>query len=326
MTTILVSIAIAVVGLFLSALYSGLETGMYTINRIRLDVRAAAHMPSAVRLKSLIDKPTRMLAVLLVCNNIANYLASYGTARLLDQTSLGPWSSILVNSVCLIPILFIFGEVLPKDLFRAHTDSWTYGCSPALGWADFLLRWTGVVAFVSFIGNLARGVLGTESDIEPSPRRRFGLLFKEGLGTGAISDEQTTLADRVLTMRSLTVASEMVPWSRVLCVSLDATPEQRNSALRNSSHSRFPVVDENGTVEGALPAISALLESNRQTNELMRPVLFLPETMQVGRAISEVRESGLAMAIVTSSSSKKPVGIVTLKDLVEPLVGELAAW
>ena len=326
MTSIMIAVAIIVVGLVLSALYSGLETGLYTINRIRLDVRAAANSPSAIRLKAIIDKPTRMLAVLLVCNNLANYLASYGTARLLDQTTLGPWLSIVVNAVCLIPILFIFGEVLPKDLFRVHTDSWTYGCSPAIRWADCLFRWTGVVPGVACIGSVAQRVLGTEADIEPSPRRRFGLLFKEGLGTGAISDEQTTLADRVLAMRSLSVASEMVPWSQVSCVSLDASPSQRNAVLKNSTHTRFPVVDHTGAVRGVLPAISALLQGDSHTDELMQSVHYLPATMPVSQAIREVRESGMAMAIVRASNQTQPIGIVTLKDLVEPLVGELAVW
>ena len=326
MTIIIVALFILIVGLLLSALYSGLETGLYTLNRIRLDVRAAAKTKSALRIKLLIDKPTRMLAVLLVCNNIANYLASYGTAMLLDQTSFGPWLSIIINALCLIPILFIFGEVLPKDLFRAHTDSWTYIYSPALSWADVLFRITGIIPAISFIGSMAQKSLGTESDIEPSPRRRFGLLFKEGLGTGAISDEQTTLADRVLTMRSLTVASEMVPWARVSCINIDTLPPQRNASLKNSTYTRFPVIDKNGQVQGVLPVLSALLERNQPTTNIMQPVQFIDATMSVGRAISQVRESGQAMAVVTSPRSSKPIGIVTLKDLVEPLVGELAAW
>jgi putative hemolysin len=326
MTIIIVAFFILIIGLLLSALYSGLETGLYTLNRIRLDVRAAAKTKSALRIKLLIDKPTRMLAVLLVCNNIANYLASYGTAMLLDQTSFGPWLSIIINALCLIPILFIFGEVLPKDLFRAHTDSWTYIYSPALSWADVLFRITGIIPAISFIGSMAQKSLGTESDIEPSPRRRFGLLFKEGLGTGAISDEQTTLADRVLTMRSLTVASEMVPWARVSCINIDTLPPQRNASLKNSTYTRFPVIDKNGQVQGVLPVLSALLERNQPTTNIMQPVQFIDATMSVGRAISQVRESGQAMAVVTSPQSSKPIGIVTLKDLVEPLVGELAAW
>ena len=326
MTLLIVAISITLVGVLLSALYSGLETGLYTINRIRLDVRAAANIPSALRLKFFVDNPTRMLAVLLVCNNIANYLATYGTAVLLDQTSLGPWLSIVVNAVCLIPILFIFGEVLPKDLFRAHTDTWTYRYSNTLRWADVFFRWTGIVPVISFIGTVAQKILGTESDIEPSPRRRFGLLFKEGLGTGVISDEQTSLTDRVLTMRSLTVANEMVPWSRVSSINLNTPPEQRNEALKNSPHTRFPVVDEAGKVQGVLPIIGALLNRSQTTGELMQPVQSIPATMPVGRAISQVRESGLTMAIVISPNSAKPIGIVTLKDLIEPLVGELAAW
>ena len=326
MTTLLVAIVIILAGVLLSALYSGLETGLYTINRIRLDVRAAANVPSALRLKAFIDKPTRMLAVLLVCNNIANYLATYGTAIVLDQTSLNPWASIGINAICLIPILFIFGEVLPKDLFRSHTDSWTYTYSSPLKWADSLFRWTGIVPAISLIGNIAQKVLGTESDIEPSPRRRFGLLFKEGLGTGIISNEQITLADRVLAMRSLTVASEMVPWSRVSCININTTPSRRTAALKNSPHTRFPVVDDAGKVQGVLPIIDSLLNRSQSTSELMQPIQSIQATMSVGRAIAQVRESRQAMAIVTSTNSENPIGIVTLKDLVEPLVGELAAW
>ena len=119
MTPLLLGIGILIVGLFLSALYSGLETGLYTINRIRLDVRAAAKVPSAIRVKTLIDNPTRMLAVLLVCNNIANYLASYGTARLLDQTSLGPFLSITLNAVCLISYFIHFWRSITKGFVQS---------------------------------------------------------------------------------------------------------------------------------------------------------------------------------------------------------------
>ncbi|HIN09863.1 MAG TPA: DUF21 domain-containing protein, partial [Phycisphaerales bacterium] len=209
MTGVYIAIAITFIGVLMSALYSGLETGLYTINRIRLDVRASTGWASAKRIRLMIDHPTRMLAVLLVCNNVANFLASYGAARVLNATSLSPWMAILINTIIMVPILFIFGEVLPKDLFRTHTDTLTYRWSTTLSLTDKLLWWTGIVPLVSTIGKLASFVLGTESSIEPSPRRRFGLLFKEGLGGGVLSDEQITLADRVLAMRSLTVKGEM---------------------------------------------------------------------------------------------------------------------
>ncbi|MDP7004624.1 MAG: CNNM domain-containing protein [Phycisphaerales bacterium] len=325
MPDLYIAIGVAVLGLLLSALYSGLETGIYTINQIRLDVRATSKLSSAVRLLRLVDNPTRILAVLLVCNNIANYLASYGAARILEETSLGPWMAILVNAAVMIPLLFIFGEVLPKDLFRTHSDSWTYRFGVALSISDKLLWWTGVVPLVSCLGQLARKILGTESSIEPSPRRRFGLLFKEGLEGGVLSDEQITLADRVLGMRSLTVRSEMVPWQRVSCIGLTTSTALRSLSLSNANHTRLPVINENGNVCGVLPVISALLNPEKQTSELINKPMFIEADTPVREALHKLRISNKSIAIVTSNSNK-PIGVVTLKDLVEPIVGELGAW
>ncbi len=325
MTDLYIAIGITVLGLMLSALYSGLETGLYTINQIRLNVRATSKSKAALRLRNLINNPTRMLAILLVCNNIANYLASYGAARVLEETSLGPWMAILVNATVMIPLLFIFGEVLPKDLFRIHTDSWTYRFSTPLSFSDKVLWWTGIVPLVSGIGHVARKVLGSESSIEPSSRRSFGLLFKEGLEGGVLSDEQVTLADRVLAMQSLTVQSEMVPWSRVSCIGASLPLQSRSVALNSTTHTRIPVVSSGGKIEGILPVLSVFLEPEAPTTKLLVEPLFLSPETKVQDALQLLRKSGKEMAIV-SMDGELPRGIVTLKDLVEPIVGELGAW
>lgn len=325
MTGFYFAIGITVIGLLLSALYSGLETGLYTINQIRLDVRASSKLKSALRLRKIISHPARMLAVLLVCNNVANYLASYGAARMLEETAFGPWMSILINAVVMIPVLFIFGEILPKDLFRTHTDRWTYRWSSSLEISDKVLWWTGVVPLVSGIGFLAQKILGTESSIEPSPRRRFGLLFKEGLEGGVLSNEQITLADRVLSMQSLTLRSEMVPWTRVTCLGIHIPTHRRTIALRETSHTRIPVVNSKGKVLGILPILHVLLKPEATTEELLVEPLCLTPNTKAKDALHQLRKSGKAMAIV-SEDGTKPLGIVTLKDLVEPIVGELEAW
>ena len=325
MTEMYIAIGITLLGILLSALYSGLETGLYTVNKIRLDVRALSGVTSAKRLFAIINRPARMLAVLLVCNNVANYLASYGAARLLEETTLGPWMAIIVNAMVMIPILFIFGEVLPKDLFRSHTDTWTYKWSATLFWTDKILWWSGIVPIVAAVGKIARFFLGDEGAIEPSPRRRFGLLFKEGLEGGVLSAEQTTLADRVLAMRTLTVRSEMVPWSRVQCIGENISTNRRSSAIGPTIHTRLPVVDGQGFVVGVLPVLSALLTPQETTTNLLKTPIFITADTPVRDALHDLRKSGVSMAIVTTQN-KKPIGIVTLKDLVEPIVGELAAW
>ena len=325
MTEFYIAVGVTLLGIGLSAIYSGLETGLYTLNKIRLDVRASGGMKNARRLHAILDQPTRMLAVLLVCNNIGNYVASYGVARMLEETTLGPWVSILVNTVVMIPILFIFGEILPKDLFRTNTDSWTYRWSAPLSWSDKVLWWTGIVPLLSMVGKFANYILGSEQTVEPSPRRRFGMLFKEGLEGGILSNEQITLADRVLSMKTLTVRSEMVPWTRVQCVGANISSARRSSAISNTAYTRIPVVGASGKVIGILPVISALLSPKEEITSLIKtPVYFSPDT-PVSDALHKLRKTGRSMSIVVSNESK-PIGIVTLKDLVEPIVGELAAW
>jgi CBS domain containing-hemolysin-like protein len=78
-------------------------------------------------------------------------------------------------------------------------------------------------------------------------------------------------------------------------------------------------------VEGILPVLSALLEPNNPTEELIIEPLYVTPKTKVQDALHQLRKSGKVMAIV-SLDGEKPLGIVTLKDLVEPIVGELAAW
>ena len=158
MNDIYIAIAVTLLGLVLSALYSGLETGLYTINKIRLDVRASDGLASAKRLLTLVNQPTRMLAVLLVCNNVASYVASYGVASLLEKTELGPWTVIIVNALVLIPILFIFGYT--ADIFSDRTptqfelneldelDHHVTGQQLCIGLRDFAISRFGLLAQV----------------------------------------------------------------------------------------------------------------------------------------------------------------------------------
>ena len=126
-------------------------------------------------------------------------------------------------------------------------------------------------------------------------------------------------------MQSLTVQSEMVPWTRVARIGKDMPLNRRLVALSETSHTRIPVVNAKGAVEGILPVLSVLLEPNTPTEELIVEPIYFSPTMRVQDALHQLRKSGKSMAIV-SGDGVRPKGIVTLKDLVEPIVGELSAW
>jgi len=122
----------------------------------------------------------------------------------------------------------------------------------------------------------------------------------------------------------------MIPWSGVATVSIDDPLATRLAWIAARHHTRFPVLDPSGQPVGVLSMIDALLEPKQPTEKLLQPAFECPADMSVPEALSKMRTQHQALAIVTEISpedgTKRPVGIVTLKDLVEPLTGELLAW
>ena len=303
-----------------SALYSGMETGLYTLSRVRLDVRASENDRRARSLQRLVSRPTLMLAVLLLANNICNYLGSYGIAGMLDASGFTPGESVVINAIILVPLLFVFGEVLPKDLFRQNTDRWSYSCAGLIEGTRRILTWTGLAPLVAAVGSkLGHG----DSTIVPA-RQRMADLLREGMSIGVLSESQTELVDRALLLRDRPVINEMIPWDDVQTIPELADASTRSKMAARQSHTRLPVVDEEGHVTGVISIIDLLLNPDHSVaDQLQRPVV-IATTLTVQEAMAHLRDHQASMAIIQDGD--EPRGIVTMKDLVEVLIGELTAW
>ena len=322
---ILVPVALVPVALFVSGIFSGMETGVYTLNRVRLTVRAGGGDRSAVRLRRELGHQDRTLSTLLIGTNAASYLASYALARLLHGMALSDWTLIAVEVVVFTPLLFVFAETLPKDLFRTHADNWMYPLSRLLVAAKWTFRLCGLLPIVQYAASLVARLVGASSSDAVSARQRMSHLIKEGFGTGVLSESQTTLVDLALAMRDRTIENEMIPWNRVATVHRLAERPQRETLIRRRNFTRMPVVDDLGRVVGILSSLDALLEPEQSTSELMIEVLTFDGRTPVREALKTLRKARRKMAVVVSADGR-PRGLVTLKDLVEPITGELGAW
>ena len=313
-------------GVLLSALCAGLETGVYTINRVRLAVRSGAKERAALRLKAELDHPERVLIVLLVLNNIANYLGSLGIAGILALNEIGPWAAIGINGVILVPILFVLAETLPKDLFRTFTDHWTYHFAWFIRTTRIILTLTGVLPLVRGIVMMFTRFLGGDPARTRSARQRVLSLVQEGAGSGVLSSTQVDLVDRALLLHECRVLQEMIRWRQVRTIPLLSDRATRESILRSCDFARLPVVDRRGRVAGILLSMDAGLYPERSTRELIRPALTLDPGLPALEAIRRMRAERAQLAIVQLSGGTTPLGVVAIKDLVEPLIGEVHDW
>ncbi len=318
------SIAIAAGGVVASALCSGLETGLYVVSRVRLAVRAGRGERRAVRLERELERPDRLLATLLIANNAANYAGSLGVAAVIETFVTPIWAIVVLNTLVVVPILFVLGETIPKDLFRTRADHWTPRFAPGLTVARSILTVIGLVPLFAAMSRFVRWLVGERSEDSGSPRARVTRFIRESHASGSLSEAQLDLADRAMAMRRRTVSGEMTPWRQVATVSLDECPVDGRSLARRTLRSRLPVVD-GGRVVGLVEVQALLLNGGDLAAATESDVPRFAPTTPAFAALESLRRQRRPVGIVEDSFGR-PLGMVTLKDLVEPLLGDLRAW
>lgn len=319
---------VMLLGFFGSALFSGMETGAYRLNRVRLYVQASQGRSSAKSLERIVAKPSSLIGTLLVGNNLCNYAGTAGLGVILAAMEMPVWQAVLINTVLVTLVLFIFGETLPKDLFAAHCDRLMYPLAKLLVFLRALFTWTGVLPIVVAISELAIRLVGKAEGGALTPRKRVEQMVREGAGVGLISSEQTALAQRALSLSKRRVLAECTPWANVLTIRENLDRAALCKLVERTPRSRLPVVDARGKILGVVDTIDALMVDDTDklpVRAAMKPAVYLVSSTTVREALSQMQREHIGLAIVRRPEGK-PAGVVTVKDLVEPLTGEIANW
>ena len=312
-----------------SALYSGLETGAYSLNRIRLQIFSHERDGRALSLKAQVDDSTTLLSTLLIGNNVTNYLCTASLAVILQSYALERWQTILLNTLIVTPVLFVFGETLPKDLFSAHADRLMYRLTPVLVGSRRLFTAVGLVPLIRGFTFVVMRLIGQPSRMGAfHPRRQVESLMREGVGYGLLTDDQSAIVQRVLTLSQRTVKDEMTPWKQVVKIKAGDSSAKLWALANRSSHAPSPVVDDKGRVVGVLNIMDALVcerDATPGVDALMQPAVTAAADAAIRPTMEKLRQERAQLAVVVDASGR-PAGIVTVKDLVEPITGELASW
>lgn len=307
-----------------SALCSGLEVGTYAVNRVRLAVRSARTPPDegAQLLRAELEKPARVLVALLIANNIVNAIAAEAAAGLLNSSGYSTLAIAIINTLVLGPLLFVLGDALPKEIFRVDADRLTPALARVLRLLRVLLTVTLVLPLVQWFAHVLEKLLKLPADASTSARERVAQLLKEGAGAGVLSESQTTLLDRALAFRDVRVADELVPWASVLVIPASADRARMLELTAGSEHAHFPVVDRTGRVQGVIRHLDLYAQTKKPVADLVTPALRLRPETPARDALAALHRAKARIAIVEDASGRA-VGIVTPKDLIEPLTGEL---
>jgi len=302
--------------LFISCMFSGIEAGILSVNRIRLRHRAKMGEAAAVKLYRLLENPERVLVTVLCVTNFMSVVAFLlGTQVLVMKFGANAW---WLSPLIALPVYVLGIELLPKSFFRRFPYRLLTPFVELLRFADTCL--TPLIA----LGRLmARPFLPNP---EKAPRKLFAAredfkyLTIESEREGAITTFERQMIHQVVDFRSVIVRDVMLPIERVISVHAGATIEEVLFLSHKHDIDRFPVAARNGELIGLVNVLELLLDRTGRGNisQHQRRLLTVAPTESAYNAIRKLRAARTTLAAVVENG--QPVGIVSSEELVARLV------
>ena len=314
----------------LSAFFSGSETGFYRLSRFRLRLGVEEHRPFYDKLFSLVRDGQATIMSILIGNNLVSYgLTSLVTVLLFRRLGDQHLSEIYAT-VILSPVLFVFGEMIPKVLFY-HWADWLM---PRLAW----LLWgvhqafslTGIVAALGWVSDRLSSLLGlgthTAAAVDATQRHQVFQIIHETREEGLLSEVQRNMIARLLQIPNVSVHTVMTPYRDVEKVSVNSNRRKLLGHLAAAWHTRQIVCGADDSVLGYILMYEVLAGEDdfEDLRPFIWPLVTLEPTCSAIEAMNTLCRKREKIALVKTLHSKQPLGIVTLTDLVEELTGELA--
>lgn len=331
MTLLMLLLAGVLLGVALSGVVSAVETGSYVLNRVKLRVLSEQGNPRARALATIMQRPEDLMVALLLANTIADYVATHCLQNLLLQRSIAENRAELITTLILTPILLVFGGIIPKDLFQREADRLMYPLARVTQWAVLLGRMIGVVPLMRWLTRaLVRRIDPSQVQTDESglPRMHVQRLLHEGAARGGLSVFQRDILDRVLNIAQVRVADVMIPRARCALVSADIRREDFLRVARMAHFSRLPMHQPGDPrrVIGIINVYDVIAEeSDKPIRECARPAIAIHDAETVSAAMLKLQQNRQVMGIATDGAGHC-VGLFTMKDLAEEIVGELEAW
>lgn len=316
-------VLVTAVCLVFSALFSGMETGLMSVSRIRLRRLRRSGEGRAEWLAGLLRRVEDPILTCLIGTNLFNVLASSLAAAAM-VARFGERGDVIAAAV-MAPLVIVFGEILPKVLFREYPERLTVGSVPLLRGAMAVLAplRAALLAVASLLHRVLPGDPPAEQGVMDRGRL-VSLLLTHAAGSS--SGHFTEHLKRCLALADLRLAAIMTPMSRVVSLPADAPLEECRRVAAESGYSRLPVREPDGSLPGWVLVRDLLLAESGAgpgaVRALLRDCLLADQDMSPWALLDEMRWQQQQMAVVVDRGGE-PRGVVTLEDLLEVLVGSI---
>lgn len=322
-----IQLIILVMLLVLSAFFSSAETAFTSANKLHIRTLVEAGDKRAARAQAILDMPGKMLSSILIGNNIVNLVASSLVTtlviRIFGNRLVGVFTGVLTF------VIILFGEVIPKSWATIHADriAMSYAApvrilmialTPVIWVVDHLSQ--GIIRLLHLGGKPGEGAM-TEDDLRT--------IVDVGHEEGVIESGEKEIIHNVFDFSDSVAADVMIPRAWIEALPIDATYDEAARSFTDTMYTRIPVYDgDTVNIVGYLHIkdFYHLSESQRQNfdmGQVMRQVAYTYERKKTLDLFMEMRSGSDSIVIVVDEYGSG-VGMITMEDLLEELVGEIS--
>lgn len=323
-------ILLLLLGLGMSALFSGSETGFYRATRARWILDGKAGDRRSRVLLWWANNPAVFVSNILIGNNLSNYLITFGAVLAVQSWLKTDSESVeLIAAVALAPIVFIYGESLPKQLFLQAPNRLLRFVVPFLVLVNLLLL--PAVAILWCLGRVLETIVGKSPERIRSRLARQELIniFREGHTAGLLAPVQMTLAQNFFDMVEKTLDQVVIPLNRVVSIRQGSSVAEGLELAKRNRLQSLPVVAKTGQLLGYVRVEELYLQGAAGPQAMVnqfRPFVSIAQHTSLAQSLIEMRSAEVEMALVVDEQ-QQPRGLLSLQRLEEQLFGgALVGW
>ena len=322
-TQSIIQLIILLILICLSAFFSSAETSLVTVSPIKVKALVESGNKRALTLQKIIDNHSKMLSAILIGNNIVNIAASSLTTTLTIKL-FGSYA-IGITTGLLTLIILLFGEITPKNVAMLKAESLALAYSPII---LFLMNILTPVIFL--VDKIASGVLYL---FHIDPNKKYMITETElrtyvdaGHEDGAIESEEKEMIINVFDFSDSVAKDIMIPRIDMVTIEENAGYKELMDLFRECMYTRIPVYkEEHDNIIGLVNIKDFILVSDKDTfrvSDIIRDAYYTYEFKKTADLLIELRETTNNVAFVLSEYGAC-VGMITLEDLLEEIVGEI---
>jgi len=307
--------------LLLEGFFSGSEIGVISADQIKLRHKAAKGSKGAKLALKMLERPEWLLSITLVGTNISVVTNTTMVTALMIHFfgDKGSWLAIGLAA----PLIWIFGEIVPKSVFQQRADSLTPHVVFFLRFCSYLFF--PILVVFSFLTRILLKLAGGDAKNPFTLREEIvTMLQMPAASSGDIQPVEQNMIRRMFNFSETTVQDAMLPLIEVTAVEKGISCGEAREVSARESHIRLPVYDERiDRIIGVLHTLDLLRSDPEQPiSDFIRPALYVPVSKSIKELMLELRKKGTVVAIVVDEFGGAE-GIVTLEDIMEEVVEDL---